>query len=315
MIRAPRFVPFGTTAPAGSLAVDGAVTGAAAIYSHWQGDHTTPPELAADTSTGMLVRAAFDEARWLAPFTTVANNHIDADGLLSVLAACRPDLARRHAPRLIAAASTGDFTAWTGPLAYEVVLRLHQAIRQAKAGGDGWEQRCLDRVIRDGDALLTGEWPGGDERQAAIAQVEAIIAALPAPELHGRLAVVRWTRRIGHASDTFLDVYRPDDLPLVALSTRIAPDRFQLLLEEAPEGTTAWLDAPRHSWARTTDLPAVAWPDLAPLADRLRALESDVPWIGRPGAAQVGFTCLLASRSPSRLPVDDLINHIATACG
>lgn len=314
MIRTPRFVPFGETAPTGSLAVDGAVAGAAAIYSHWQGDHTTPAGLAADTSTGMLVRAAFDEARWLAPFATVVNNHIDADGLLSVLAACRPDLARRHAAQLIAAAATGDFTLWTGALAYDVVLRLHQAIRDAQGDGPGWEQRCLDRVIGDADALLAGEWPGIGERQAAIVQVEAAIAALPAPALHGRLAVVRWNRHIGHASDTFLDVHRPDDLPLLALSTRIAPDRFQLLLEETPAGTTAWLDAPRHSWARTLDLPAVAWPDLAPLAAQLRAREPDTSWVARPEAAQVGFTCLLASRSPSRVPVDDLITRIAAAC-
>ena len=314
MIRTPRFIPFGTTAPAGSLAVDGAVAGAAVIYSHWQGDHTTPPEIAADTSTGMLVRAAFDEARWLAPFATVVNNHIDADGLLSVLAACRPDLARQHAPRLIAAATTGDFTAWTGALAYDVVLCLHQAIRDAQAEGDGWEQRCLDRVICDADALLTGEWPGADERRAAIAQVEAAIANPPAPMLHGRLAVVRWTRRIGHASDTFLDIHRPDDLPLLALSTRIVPERFQLLLEVRTDGITVWLDAPRHSWARTVDLPSVAWPDLAPLVAQLRTREPDVPWVARPEAALVGFTCLLASRSPSRLPVDDLIQRIAAAC-
>lgn len=311
----PLFVPFGEHAPAGSLAVDGAVAGASAIYSHWQGDHTTPAALAADTSTGMLVRAAFDETRWLSPFATVVNNHIDADGLLSVLAACRPDLSRQHAPRLIAAATTGDFTTWTGPVAYDLVLRLHQAIRDAEGEGLGWQQRCLDRVIDDADALLTGPWPAADERQAAIEQVQATIATLPPPLLRGRLAVVRWTRRIGHVSDSFLDVHRPDDLPLLALSTRIAPDRFQLLLEENPEGTSVWLDAPRHSWARTVDLPAVAWPDLAPLAARLLAQEPDVPWIARPGAAQVGFTCLLASRSPSRLPVDDLIHHIATACG
>ena len=145
--RTPRFVLMGETAPAGSLAVDGAVPGAAAIYSHWQGDHTTPEALAADTSTGMLVRAACEEGRWLDRFAVVCNNHIDADGLLSVLCACRPDLARIHAPRLIAAATAGDFTQWTGAVAYDLLLRVHQHIALHQSTGPGWEQRCLDALL------------------------------------------------------------------------------------------------------------------------------------------------------------------------
>jgi hypothetical protein len=309
--RTPRFVSMGETAPAGSLAVDGAVPGAAAIYSHWQGDHTTPEALAADTSTGMLVRAACEEGRWLDGFAVVCNNHIDADGLLSVLCACRPDLARIHAPRLIAAATAGDFTQWTGAVAYDLLLRVHQHIALHQSTGPGWEQRCLDALLTQADELLTGEWPAEDARRAAIAQVEQSIRSLPSPTLHGRLAVMRWRQVLGHATDTFLTVFRPDDLPLIALSTCIPPDRFQLLIQETADGCYLQLDAPRHSWARTVDLPTLAWPDCTDVADALAAQEPPAGWIARPQAAEIGFTCLLACRRPSRIPVDELVRRVS----
>ena len=309
----PRFVPTGDTAPAGALAVDGPVTGALATYSHWQGLHVTPPELASDTSTGMVVRAATDPERWLAPYAVACNHHVDADGLLSLLAACRPDLARAHGTRLIAAATTGDFTIWTGSAAYDLVLRLHQLIRDHQASGPGWEQRCLEATIDLADQLLTGTWPGEDERQRAIAQVEQAIATLPTPTIAGQLATVRWTRRIGHANDNFLAVYQADDLPLLALSTAIPATCFQLLIEETPDGCVAVLDAPRHSWAQTVDLPKIPWPDLSPLAHDLAARDPGVPWTGRPGAEQIGFTCLLASRGPSRLDPDEIQARCAAA--
>lgn len=300
----PLFVPFSVQAPAGALAVDGAVAGATATYSHWQGDHTTPAALAADTSTGMLVRAATDPTRWLAPYRVACNNHVDADGLLAMIAVCRPELAVRHAALMIAAATAGDFTTWTGEPAYRLVLRLHQCIRDAQVHGDGWEQRCLDTVISDAESLLTNDdAPGRAERDAAVTQARTAIAWLTVhpPTLTGRLAVVRWPRRLGHASDQFMTVHQPDDLPLIALSTAIPPTCFQLLIEDTPAGAVMVLDAPRHSWARTVDLPAVAWPDLAPMAADLRMREPDVAWTARPGAEAIGFTCLLASRGPSRL--------------
>ncbi len=303
----PRFVPAGAMAPIDALAIDGAVPGARAVYSHWQGDHTTPAELQADTSTGMLVRAATDPDRWLAPFAGVVNNHVDADGLLSLLAACRPGLAVRHAPLLIAAATTGDFTVWTGERPFDLVLRLHQLIRGLQAGGPGWEQRCLEAAVAAGDDLLGGSWPGEDERRAAIAQAVAAIAQPPAIRIDADLAVVTWERRRGHRSDGFLTVYEPDDLPLLALSTRIPPHCFQLLCEGTAEGAVIVLDAPRHSWARTVDLPTVPWPDLASLAAELRAAEPALAWCARPAAAETGFTCLLASCGPSRMDLAGIV--------
>ena len=312
----PQFIPFGGAAPVNALAVDGAITGAGAIYSHWQGDHTTPRELLADTSTGMLVRAAQDPQRWLEPFSTVCNNHIDADGLLSVLAACRPDVARRHAARLIAAASAGDFSLWTGSLAYDLLLRVHQLIRTMQATGHGWEQRCLEAVIAEADTLLTGPWPGVDERLAAIAQTEAAIVHWQRhpPSFIGNVAIVTWQRRHGRA-DSYNTVYQLDDLPLLALSTVIPATCFQLLLEQTDDGIRMGLDAPRHSWARTVDLPTVAWPDVHPLAAQLGQADPSVDWLTRPAAQVLGFTCLVGSAHDNQPAACNLsAEHLVSVC-
>ena len=297
----PRFVPWGEHAPPGALAIDGAVTGSAATYSHWQGDHTTPAELAADTSTGMLVRAAHEPERWLGQFSIVCNNHIDADGLLSLLAACRPDLAQTHAARLIAAATAGDFALWTGDLAFDLLLRVHQLIHTVQASGPGWEQRCLEATLTHAEALLCAAWPAEAERTLARAQTAAAIAHWQRhpPEVNGALASVRWQRTHGRA-DSYNTVYQPDDLPLLALSTVIPPTCFQLLLEESEDGLRVSLDAPRHSWARTVDLPTVAWPDVQPLAEQLCRADPSVDWLTRPAAQALGFTCLLGSARDAR---------------
>ncbi len=312
----PRFVPRSVSAPDDALAVDGAVSGARAIYSHWQGDHTTPAELQADTSTGMLVRAAADEARWLKSFPLVCNNHIDADGLLSILCACRPALARSHAEVLIAAATAGDFTTWTGEAGYRLMLRLHQLIRAQQAAGEGWEQRTLDAVVANAEILVTSdEALGKDERDHACRQVTAAITRLrhSPPQFMRRLAIMHWQRQLGHVSDTFLSVYQPDDQPLIALSTVIPPTLFQLLLEDTADGTIVDLSAPRHSWAKTVDLPTISWPDFTALAADLQQREPGVGWTARPGAEAVGFTCLLASRGPSHLDPAVLMSACANA--
>ena len=322
----PLFVPFGASAPAKALAVDGTVAGTAATYSHWQGGHVTPPELLADTSTGMAVLAAREPARWLAPYTSVCNNHVDADGILSMLACCRPDLARAHGAHLVAAAACGDFAHWHGAAACDLALRVHQVIVAERAGGVGWEQRALDRALGAADALVCGEWHGAAVRRGAIATVETGIAWLNAhpPLLRGRLAVVAWTRVHGHADDhfTWLDDPGADDLPLLALSTAIPHGRFQLLLETVPDsgvgtsgGLNVRLDAPRHSWARTVDLPAVGWPDLGGLQAMLAGRDAAAGWTARPQASELGFTCLLGTRQPTTLAAETLIEMCCAAVG
>lgn len=91
------------------LAVDG-VFGVGPNLSHWPG-HRTPARYRHDLSTGSALLLAADPERdaFLKGVTTVANNHYDTDGVLSVFACLEPDAALRlHAP-MIDAATAGDF--------------------------------------------------------------------------------------------------------------------------------------------------------------------------------------------------------------
>ncbi|HYE06550.1 MAG TPA: DUF6687 family protein [Planctomycetota bacterium] len=311
-------VAAGAAVPARTLAVDGDVAGAAATYSHWRTAPTTPPELTADTSTGMLVAAARDPARWLDGFDTVAIDHIDADGLLSVAIACRPDLVRDADTRrlLIAAAECGDFCAWHGELPYRLMLTLHAVIVAEQAAGDGWKQRSLDRVVDGLEHLIEAARAPHAERDAQVAWVVGVRERIRrgdgvALTLDGDLARVACTRRHGHVDD-FLVTRRDDDLPPHAIDGLVPTTAFQLLSQRVGDRWIHQIDAPRHSWARTAQRPPVAWPDLTAMAWRLTQDDDGVRWATPPDSAKVGFTCILASvdetgnAAPSRLDPDGL---------
>jgi hypothetical protein len=301
--------------------VDGAVPGAAAIYSHWRDAPEPPAALAADTSTEMAVTAAEDPARWLDPYGIVCNNHIDADGLLSLAAACHPELARTHARLLIGAAEAGDFCAWPGREPFRLMLRLHQLIRDEQQRGPGWEQRCCQRAAADIAELIAQAAEPDPERDAQVKRVESAIAKLASRDgftidTYDRIAVISWRQRHGHRPDSFLTIDDEDDLPPWAIGCAVPEHLFQLLAMETPEGTVYQLDAPRYSWARVVNRPRIAWPDLAAVRERLQAAESaPCRWVDRPMAARIGFVCQLASASGERIAPSALAAaHVVYAC-
>jgi hypothetical protein len=306
----PLFVPMGSPPPPRTLSVDAGIAGAAAVYSHWQGERS-PPELAADTSTGILCNAARDPGSWFAGFDHAANNHVDADGLLSLAVACRPDLAAQ-APLLIAAAEAGDFCHWPGEAGFRLMLRLHQHILACADGrgeGQGWEDACCRSAVADIDRLIAEAQLSETARDAEVARVLATADRLRCGdgfrcEDDGRLRTIAWQRVHGHPADQFspLAVGRPDDLPVWAIHAAFPDVRWQLLAEQGSQGTSYRLEAPRHSWAKTSVLTGVAWPDCSPVAHRLAAL-GGTAWLARPQAARLGLTCVLASDGPSPLTV------------
>ncbi len=300
MIR-PLFLAPDMAPPQRTLAVDCTGSGADAVYSHWRDAPAAPPELADDTSTGILLRAAADSARWLAGFARVANDHIDADGLLAIAVACNPDVALAHAQLLIGAAEAGDFSEWPGEPAFRLMLRVHQVIRDQRQRGSDWQQRSCDAVADDLQALIEQSAQPDAERDAQIAQVVAVRARLAARDgfaigLLGDLASIAWDRRCGHATDAFTTVHEPDDLPVWALAGLFPDTTFQLLVERRSDGLSYRLDAPRHSWARTVRRPTVAWPDLRRCRTRLQSLEplTGCRWLAFPESRSAGFVCLLA---------------------
>ena len=307
MQRTFRFVPFGSSAPHGSLAVDAGVAGATATYSHWQGAQATPPQLLADTSTGILVQAAGDPRRWLDAFPLVCNNHIDADGLLAATFALRPELALDHSVVAIAAAEAGDFCEWPGEAGFRLMLRLHQVLRdlgdQRREGT--WEESAYQQVIAEAPRWFAEAAESDPERDAEVARVAETIRRLSARHgfsVHddGRLLTIAWSARLGHPCDQFspIAIGRPDDLPVWAIHGAypgLARRRVQLLAMATPAGTQYRLEGPRHAWARTVDRPGWSAPALIQVAERLQGLERNaVQWICGALANRLGMTCVLA---------------------
>jgi hypothetical protein len=313
--RSAVYVPREQRPPPCSLGVDGPVDGAATIYSHWRTAPLPPPELDADTSTEMLLIAARDPRRWLEPYAVACNNHIDADGLMSLAAACAPDLALRHASLLIGAAEAGDFRSWPGEAPFRLMLRLHQLVRDEHARGGAWEQRCCDAATRELEALIADSARADGERDEETTAVTETIVRLAHRDGYAitgdeRLTNVRWRARLGHPYDTFKRVRLPDDAPPWALSAILPERAFQLLAMEVDGGIAYELDAPRWSWARTVRRRPVAWPwpDLQGVAERLQQRERGrCRW--SPKSAELAFTSILASvhngtLAPSSLPLE-----------
>jgi len=311
----PLFVPDGQRAPAQSLGVDGVVAGCERLYSHWPG-HPPPAEIAADSATAILLRAARDPARWLDGFAHCCIDHLDADGLLAVCLACRPDLVVLHGPLMVAAAAYGDFDAWTGEAGARLALRLHQLLRSERDAGGAWQQRCLEHVVDHLQGLVAESDEHEPERDAQIAQILAAREAIG----RGREAVIRLidqdpiiqvrTRHLhGHHPSDCFTVHQIDDCPTWALDGHISRARFQQLILQHDEGSVQQIDAPRHSWAHTVHLPRVEWPDCSDLARTLSS--EDGPgrsWIAGAEARRRGFTCVLASVDPHGNPAPSQID-------
>lgn len=293
----PLFLAAGQAPPPRTLVVDCGLRGDA-TYSHWRDAPLPPPELAADSSTAMLCAAAADPACWLAGFDHVANDHVDADGLLAMAAACRPEVALRHRELLIGAAEAGDFGHWPGEPAFRLMLRVHRHIADAKETGDGWEQLAADLAVDQLPALIA---ESADERFAAVARrVQAQRASLARDvqlTVGERVVAYAWMELRGHATDSFLWTGEPDDLPPWVHDGLGSPRHFHLLAMTGlgDSGILYQLLAPGHSWARTVRRPHVGWPDLGALARELQRQEhAPGRWVCGAEARHAGFVCQLA---------------------
>jgi hypothetical protein len=322
-----RFLAPGEAPPERALGVDGLIAGVERMLSHWKGAIAPPPVLDGDTSTDMLLAAAAaDPAHAFAGLEWACNDHIDADGLIAVAVACRPDL-RRWRDLLRGAAEAGDFTAYPGAAAYRLMLRLHQYIRSHQARGPGWEQAAYGGIA-DAMPTLIGDSAQHDPERDA--QVELVVQARGrllrgegfANERAPGLLAISWQARLGQAGDPFNAIAQAEDLPLHAIDAVAAASECQLLAMGVPGGTIYRLDAPRHSWARTVVRPLFSWPDLSALRERLQREEGagGCRWLTRPAAGRLNFTCLLGCAqaaagipAASRLPYALVLSGCAEA--
>lgn len=322
----PLFIAEGQKAPELCLCVDGLINDATACYSHWEGA-VSPAVLLHDLSTGIVLHAARDADTYLRPFEYVANNHVDADGILSMAIAMDPSLVEFE-PLLLDAAAYGDFNHYRSEAGARLALRIHQAIAEIREVSTDWEQDVYESLtlrIRD---FIQESTESDDERDAQIQRIEEAIAAMDAGTIqhtkHGRLAVFSCDAVHGHHANDVCSVSVADDLPLWALNTRAGAGQFILLALRTDVGTRYQLLAPTHSWAQTMDLPTVLWPDLNPLCHVLQEKEqAALQWISLPKSRDFDFTCILTatatndatSVATSSIPQDELIALILDHLG
>ncbi len=294
----PFFLASGLAVPKRSLVVDCGATGAA-TYSHWKDAAPTPPALIADTSTEIVLNAASDPQTWLSHFDYVVNDHIDADGLLAIAIACNPDVGLRYRELCIAAAESGDFSEWTNEAGFRLMLTLHQYISKFSELNKSSQDLC-NFIVDHFEAVIQESQLPDHQRDRQVARVLSTSQALAENKLFTvfqspTVVGVQWQRRYGHA-DSFRVVDEEDDLPNWSLSTIANSHQFQLLAMETMSGTVYQLNAPPHSWARTTIRPAISWPEYTKVAQSLQNSETATcQWFTLPESRKHGFVCLLAS--------------------
>ncbi len=317
----PIYIPHGVSVPSNTLCVDGSISGARTCYSHWVGVDS-PKEIAHDLSTGILLNAAKDPEKYFSSFEYVANNHVDADGILSMAVALDPSLLE-YEQIMLDAAAYGDFNYFKSEAGARLALRLNQAMRGcAGQYGDGWEhQACKILPCRIREFITESREPD-KERDAQIDMIKARIQAIDDGDVRlneGKsFTQVVCKHEHGHQENDSLDVHQADDLPLWSLNERIKPDQFQLLCLESDEGVYAQFNAPTHSWAMTIDLPMLSLPDGLAAQEVLQQAEgNDVKWVGSPQAGHLDYTCIfgVVDKAGKAAPSSLSANQIAEIVG
>lgn len=277
------YVPYDESVAVPNIVVDGSANRSTVLaLTHWPGI-PQPPGLEADLSAQMAFRylaAPSDHP----PARAVTNNHLDQDGLVSVLALTRPELALQHRDLLVDVAAAGDFATYR----YRSAARASMAIwtyadEAASPLGDqlaglGYGEQCallyeelLPLVVpmaTDPDRFRP-LWAEEDERLSASEQALASGAVTIDEHPDVDLAVVTigegQRRRAGHrfGSDTF------DEIHPMALHR--ATDRFRILVVH---GRRYRLVDRYETWVQYRSRRPLPRVDLRPLAGQLSAAEA-----------------------------------------
>jgi hypothetical protein len=313
------------------IACDGAWGARGLALSHWPG-HDTPAELRHELSTGAALRfAALSRAerlRLAAGAQTIANNHYDTDGTLSLFAVRFPDEALPRRARMLEAAACGDFYRVPTEAAFVVDAIVTELPRSellgALAGTDARELDDLGRWQLATDHLL--------ERLPAILDGDVApyreLWEEPLEALRADRAALSVAERRDHAGADLTVWASPAGAPCPsrhALFGETPRDRA-LWLSPGPEGTRARLVISTRSWF---DLPGVERPprpDPVALARALDEREGEPRWHAQPadnpspelwcGAAGLAsFEERNGLLEPSRLPAAELEAAIVRALG
>jgi hypothetical protein len=228
--------------------------------SHWV-PNRTPARYKADTSTEICLRFVADPLP--GAWDLCVNNHLDVDGVLSLYALVRGDLALAHRDTLVAAARMGDFWDWGDARA----ATLYQGMALYQARADRKEvplqtlyARCFERV----DGLLASDRAPA-EVQPGLAMLDAACQRLDRGEIARTLHHERFVAFEIPRSLVERDVARAlrvasfnaplDDASWLPPQARNRHDRerIQLVSAETAGGWFYDLWYPGYRWAETPD--------------------------------------------------------------
>lgn len=306
-MRPIRYEPYSEIAGRPNVVVDGApMPGTVLTLSHWPGT-PTPVHLQCDLSAESAFRWRQRPGRWPGA-DLVTTDHLDQDGLVSLLALVNPQ-AGRWRDRLVEVARAGDFATFTDRGAARVSFALAALADPERsplppvtlADPGALTAELLGRLpelVEDPDRQA-GHWA---EEDAALAASEALVASgevsiEEVPELDlavvtvaegapGRLA----TRFMGRA-----------DAPCHPAAIHNATGCGRILIRH---GARYQLVLRYESWVRVVSRRIAPRVDLAPLASALQAEESAsnsarwssqpvstlVPCLSNYGSGETGLT-------------------------
>ncbi|WP_019948027.1 DUF6687 family protein [Hymenobacter aerophilus] len=295
------FVPFQQLRRQPTIVVDSTGLGAVLTLAHWRGA-ATPEALRDDTSAGSALRALHLPATPGLEARAVTANHFDIDGFVGVWALLNPELALRHETLLRLVATLGDFREidWQHPLADHALqlvcwLNAEEKARFYEPFGAPARRRREDEASAEKFAwflprfaeLLKNPAAGRAAWEAEFARVKAAVAVVQSPA-----TTVRRYPAIG-----LTVVQTPEPLPYYAL---FAPSLGTDMVLSLYDGRRYEFEYKYTTWIDLESRPTLPRLPLAPLADRLNALETTPRRWTHEGITDTGPLLRLSGRTLSK---------------
>jgi len=272
------------------LSVDGTVDNAI-HFSHWQGN-TTPPEVKADTSTGIALNlvGSPNRAELTEGIELVTNNHFDTDGVLSVWTVLTGERALAYRDLLIAAAEAGDFSEHSSDDGVRVSIAIQGSDQASPNNDDGSplarllageevddDARAYDLVLPEVERLLTNI---NDYEQLWREGWANVAAAIESFE-RGKSTVTEYSDAKISLITLALELFdgagfspTRHSAPYTAIS-KFAKGALFLIAIPTGSGWFYRLDYPYYSWAETITRPRVERRDLTSALQSLNNKESN----------------------------------------
>ena len=295
------FVPFQQLRRQPTIVVDSTGLGAVLTLAHWRGA-ATPAALRDDTSAGSALRALHAPATPGLEAQAVTANHFDIDGFVGVWALLNPELALRHETLLRLVATLGDFREidWQHPLADQALqlvcwLNAEEKARFYEPFGAPARRRREDEASAEKFAwflprfaeLLQNPAAGRAAWEPEFARVQQAVAVMQSPA-----TTVRRYPAIG-----LTVVQTPEPVPYYAL---FGPSIGTDMVLSHYDGQRYEFEYKYTTWIDLESRPTLPRRPLAPLADRLNALETTSHRWTHEGITDTGPLLRLSGRTLSK---------------